>query len=90
MMQTLVDRLSEIGYNYDKEIDEEDFQEALKSMHENDLSLAFLERKNEPSFRDDRPRKSLHLKDSPDWKEMRNTLRSWNASIQSSTLFCMF
>ena len=63
MMQTLVDWLSEIGYNHDEEVDEEDFQEALQSMHETDLDLAALIGKDEPSFRDDRPRKSLHLKD---------------------------
>lgn len=54
------------GYNIDTEISRQEFMERIEEMHETDLSLADFQRKNEPSYRDDRARKSLHLKDLSD------------------------
>lgn len=62
-MQSLIEKLAATGYNRDTVIEEGDFSQALEEMHQTDLSLAFLEHKKEPSYRDKRARKSLHLKD---------------------------
>ena len=61
---SLREKLQGIGYNRDVEISEEKWREVREEKaHIDRKSLAFLEHRNEPTYRDDRSRKSIELKD---------------------------
>ncbi|MFB6100759.1 MAG: hypothetical protein ABEK16_05815 [Candidatus Nanohalobium sp.] len=63
-MKELREELLELGYNRDLEIEKRKWMNAKDSEeHEDSRSLAALEHRDEPTYRDTRERRSLELKD---------------------------
>jgi hypothetical protein len=63
-MTDLRQKLTEIGYNRDTEIEEVEWQEEKEEKEHSDRrSLAAIEHKDEPTYRDDNKTKSVELKD---------------------------
>ncbi|MFB6213822.1 MAG: hypothetical protein ABEJ07_04655 [Candidatus Nanohaloarchaea archaeon] len=63
MKEGLVEKLKSAGYNRDVVISSEEWQEMLPEEHSSDLALAALEQRDEDTYRDDRKRTSVELKD---------------------------
>lgn len=62
-MKELREKLEETGYNRDIEISRDLWEIALRNEHQSSRSLASVEHRAEPTYRDDRKRKSVELKD---------------------------
>lgn len=56
-------KLKDFGFNRDVEISDEEWKNCMESEHSTSLALAPIERKNEPTYRDNRARESIELKD---------------------------
>jgi len=63
-MSKLLNKLEEVGFNRDIEIPKQEWMKIKeKEEHKDSRSLAFLEHRDEPTYRDNRKTKSIELKD---------------------------
>jgi len=64
MPKTLLKKLEKAGFNRDLEISEKEWKKYReKEEHEDSRSLAALEHRDEPTYRDNKKKKSIELKD---------------------------
>lgn len=63
-MTELQEKLLQVGYNRDLEISRDEWMRAKdKGQHSDSKTLATLEHRDEPTYRDDNEKKSVELKD---------------------------